>query len=340
MRQKLCKVLVTGGAGFIGSEFVRQGVKNGQDFAVVDTLTYAGDLNRLKDVEKKIRFYKVSISNKDKLEEIFKKERPKTIIHFAAETHVDRSIHQSVAPFIETNILGTQNLIDLARTYSVERFLHISTDEVYGDSQKGKFKEDTSPLKPNNPYASTKAAAELLVRAAIRTHNFPGIIVRPSNNYGPWQYPEKFVPVILLKALRNQKIPVYGQGAQIREWLYVRDCAKAINTILKKGKVGEIYNIGSYFEQNNLTTVKKILKLLNKPESLIEFVKDRPGHDFRYSVDYGKLKALGWEPQVSFQDGMKETIQWAFGHSRWMEKKLTDLECYWKKIYQKKGKSK
>ena len=331
MRSAVHKILVTGGAGFIGSEFVRQGVAKGCRIAVIDNLTYAGDLARLKSVAKGFTFHKVDVSNKTKVESVLKIERPRVIVHFAAETHVDRSI-QDARPFIESNIIGTQNLVDLARQYNVEKFLHISTDEVYGESRAGRFQENL-PLRPGNPYAATKASAELLIKAAVRTHHFPAVIVRPANNYGPWQYPEKFVPVIIIKALKNKKIPVYGRGRQIREWLHVSDCAAGIDLLSRKGVIGETYNIGSYFEQENLVTVKTILGLLGKPENLIQFVKDRPGHDFRYSVDCSKIRRLGWRPMVDFPGGINRTIHWYSEHLVWLEGKLTFLENYWKRVY-------
>ena len=334
MHKKLRKILITGGAGFIGSEFVRQGLSKGYSLVVADNLTYAGDLSRLKEALGAFTFYKIDICQFSKVASLFKKEKPDGVIHFAAETHVDRSI-QNAQPFILTNIVGTQNLIDLSRKYSVRKFLHISTDEVYGDSQNGLFKENF-PLKPNNPYSATKTAAELLVKAAIRTYDFPAVIIRPSNNYGPWQYTEKFIPVIIFKALKNERIPVYGKGRQIREWLYVRDCVEAIDLLLAKGRVGEIYNIGSYFEKDNLTTAKIILRYLNKSQSLIQFVEDRPGHDFRYSVDSQKLNELGWKPRTKFDEGIKETIQWYKDHSKWLQSKYKYLHRYWKNIYQSK----
>ncbi len=331
MRSELHKILVTGGAGFIGSEFVRQGVKKGYRIVVADKITYAGDLARLKDVRGHLALPKLDICRRDRLETLLRNEKPRTIVHFAAETHVDRSI-QDARPFIETNIIGTQNLVDLALQYNVEKFLYISTDEVYGESRSGRFHEDL-PLRPGNPYAATKAAAELLIKAAVRTHHFPALIVRPANNYGPWQYPEKFVPVIIFKALKNKRIPVYGRGRQIREWLHVSDCAAGIDLLLRKGVVGETYNIGSYFEQENLSTVKTILRLLGKSENFIQFVKDRPGHDFRYSVDCAKIRRLGWRPMVDFSAGIKQTIEWYGEHLVWLEGKLTFLENYWKNVY-------
>ena len=329
------KVLVTGGAGFIGSEFLRQGVKKKYSISVVDKITYAGDLARLWEVKGRYSFHRVDIGDFKKLELIFKKEKPSVVVHFAAETHVDRSI-QNVHPFIQANITGTQNLIDLARRYKVKKFIHISTDEVYGESKKGRFKEDSSPIHPNNPYSATKAAAELLIKAAIRTYHFPAIIIRPSNNYGPWQYPEKFIPVIILKAMQGEKIPVYGKGKQVREWLHVSDCARAIHLIIQKGKIGEVYNIGSYFEQPNIKTAKKILKLMGKESALIQFVQDRPGHDFRYSVDCRKIFQLGWKPTLNFNNGIQNTIQWYLTHYRWIEHKHAFLKTYWKKVYFRK----
>jgi len=265
---------------------------------------------------------------------LLQRERPEAIVHFAAETHVDRSIHQSALPFIETNVKGTQNLIDAARMINLKRFIHISTDEVYGQIKIGQFTEQ-SPIQPNNPYSATKAAADHLIMAATRTHGFPAIIARPSNNYGPWQYPEKLIPVIIIKALNNKPVPVYGQGQHVREWLHVSDCASAILFILEHGKTGEIYNIGSRTEKQNIDTVKKILKLLGKPESLIQFVKDRPGHDIRYSLNWDKLSDLGWRPKIGFEKGMALTVDWSQAHIKWLRSKTQFLEKYWKMVYKK-----
>ena len=334
MSKKLSKLLVTGGAGFIGSEFVRQGVQKGDRIIVVDKLTYAGDIARLAAVKNKITFHKADISNTSKIETIIKKEKPDFIIHFAAETHVDRSI-LDVNPFLKTNIIGTQNLIKTALKYKIKKFIHISTDEVYGEIKKGQFNEN-SLLTPGNPYSASKAAADLLIKAAIRTFHLPAIIVRPSNNYGPWQYPEKLIPVIILKALNDQKIPVYGDGQNVREWLYVADCAEGIFHILKKGKIGEVYNISSYEERKNLQTVKNILRLLKKSESLINFVRDRPGHDFRYSLNCNKLRKLGWKPKTKFTPGITKTVSWNKENIKWVESKLNFLQSYWRKVYKKK----
>ncbi|HOY09598.1 MAG TPA: dTDP-glucose 4,6-dehydratase [Candidatus Omnitrophota bacterium] len=331
MRKKLPKLLVTGGAGFIASTFVRKAVEKGYRVVVIDKLTYAGDLTRLRPVKNQITFYKTDIIQAQKIDDIIKKEQPSAILHFAAETHVDRSL-LDVSPFIATNIQGTATLIDCARHHRVPRFIHISTDEVYGEIPKGSFTE-SSLLHPNNPYSSTKAAADFLIHAAVRAHNFPAIIVRPSNNYGPWQYPEKLVPVVLLKALSGQKIPVYGKGLQVREWLHVSDCVEAVLLILTKGRIGENYNVGAQTTKKNIETVRTILSILGKPHSLIQFVKDRPGHDIRYSLNADKIRRLGWEPQISFEEGMKTTAAWAVDHYDWLSDKLKLLQDYWKRVY-------
>lgn len=315
MRKKLYKILVTGGAGFMGSEFVRQAVKRVSSprrrlsLIIVDKLTYAGDLRRLEEVKGKYKFYKADICNQVVMESIFKKEHPEIVVHFAASTHVDRSI-QDASPFIETNIKGTQILLDVSRKYKIKKFIHISSDEVYGEIKKDSFSED-SPLRPNSPYAASKAAADLLIKSYIRTYNFPAIIVRPCNNYGSWQYPEKLIPLAILKALRNEKIPVYGKGQNIREWLYVSDCIDAIFLILEKGKIDEIYNIGSGQEKRNIDVVKQILDILGKPQNLIEFVKDRPGHDIRYRLNSEKIrKEISWQPKIKFDSGLENTVKW------------------------------
>ncbi|MFH1519951.1 MAG: dTDP-glucose 4,6-dehydratase [Candidatus Omnitrophota bacterium] len=328
MRAKLSKILVTGGAGFIGSEFIRQIINGGGSgkeallkyrVIVVDKLTYAADLDRLNEVEDKFRFYKADICHRDKIAAILKKEKPEVIVNFAAESHVDRSIIDSDS-FIETNIKGVKTLLDLSREFAVERFIHISTDEIYGEIKKGKFCEN-SPLHPNNPYAVSKAAADLLIKAYIRIYKFPAIIIRPSNNYGPWQYPEKLIPLATLLALGNRKVPLYAKGNNIREWLYVADCVQAILGILKKGKIGEVYNVGSGQERRNIEVVRTILAMLGKPKSLIKFVKDRPGHDLRYSLNSAKIKKrLGWKAKTEFSQGIKYTIGWAIDNRSWIDK--------------------
>ena len=327
------RMLITGGAGFIGSEFVRQAVKKGHQVAVVDKLTYAGDLERLSEVRKDITFYKADISNQEFIEHIFEKENPEVVVHFAAESHVDRSLLDPY-PFISSNVLGTQVLLEVSKAKGVELFVNMSTDEVYGDlGKEGSFTEG-SPLKPNSPYSVSKASADMLGRAYYRSFGLPVVTIRASNNYGPWQYPEKFVPVIILKALRDEKIPVYGDGTNVREWLYVTDCAEGIMAAIDRGKAGEIYNIGSKEEKQNIEVAKAILKLLGKGEELIEFVKDRPGHDFRYSLDTTKAKReLGWEAKTSFDEGLKKTIEWYIEHLKWAQDKVAYLNEYWKRVY-------
>ncbi len=327
------KILVTGGAGFIGSEFIRQCVRLGQNIVLVDKLTYAADLKRLEEVEKDITFYHADINNREFVNYIFSEEKPDVIVHWAAESHVDRSIVDA-SPFIEANVKGTQVLLDVCRSYDIKKFINISTDEVYGDlGEEGQFFED-SPLSPNSPYSVSKTSADMLGRACYRTYGLPVITVRPSNNYGPWQYPEKLVPVVILKALSNRPVPVYGKGENIREWLYVSDCAGAVLKIIDAGKAGEIYNIGSSQERKNIDTVKSILHILGKSEDLIEFVKDRPGHDFRYSLNADKIKSeISWEATVKFEEGMDKTVKWYVDNMDWVEKKISYLNSLWDKVY-------
>ena len=327
------KFLITGGAGFIGSEFVRQAVKKGLETIVVDKLTYAGDLERLKEVEDKINFYRADITNREFMEHIFKTEKPDVVVHWAAESHVDRSILDA-SPFIETNVKGTQVLLDVAKEIGVNLFVNIATDEVYGElGEEGQFYEDT-PLNPNSPYSVSKASADMLGRAYYRTYGLPVITVRPSNNYGYWQYPEKLIPVVILKALNDEPVPVYGAGENVREWLFVSDCAEAVFEIIEKGKPGEIYNVGSGEERRNIDVVRSILQLLNKPEDLITFVKDRPGHDFRYSLNTEKIeRELGWKAKVKFEEGIEKTVKWYLDNLEWVNRKVEYLKDYWKKVY-------
>ncbi len=327
------RLLVTGGAGFIGSEFVRQAVKKGYDVAVIDKLTYAGDTDRLKSVQNKIRFYKADITNREFIEYIFEKEKPDVVVHWAAESHVDRSILDAT-PFIETNVKGTQVLLDTSRNANIKMFINIATDEVYGElGEEGQFYEDT-PLVPNSPYSVSKASADMLGRAYHKTYSLPVITVRPSNNYGWWQYPEKLIPVVILKALNDEPIPVYGTGQNVREWLFVSDCAEAVFEIIEKGRIGEIYNVGSGQEKRNIEVVKSILDILNKPHDLITFVKDRPGHDFRYSLNTDKIeREIGWKAKITFEEGIEKTVNWYLQNLDWVEKKLTYLKEYWNKVY-------
>lgn len=326
------KIVVTGGAGFIGSAFVRT-IANDYEITVIDKLSYAGDIKRLSAVSQKIRFHKIDICDKKATSDILKDEKPEFVVHFAAESHVDRSILDA-DPFIDTNVKGTQILLDIVRQYDVESFINIVTDEVYGGlGESGQFFEETS-LDPSSPYSASKASADMLGRAYFRTFNLPVITVRPSNNYGMWQYPEKFIPVIIFKAFRNEKIPVYGAGKNIREWLFVTDCANAIARIVEKGKAGEVYNVGSGEERTNIDLVKSILSLMNKPENLIEFVKDRAGHDFRYSLNSEKIRDdLGWKVNINFDKGIEKTIKWYLDNLGWVKEKKNILEKYWEKVY-------
>ncbi|MCM8762854.1 MAG: dTDP-glucose 4,6-dehydratase [Candidatus Omnitrophica bacterium] len=341
MRQKLPKILVTGGAGFMGSAFVRRLCGEGsrpshfsaysRDLSpiVVDKLTYAGDLARLGEIKGKYKFYRADIADENRIESIFRKEKPQIIVNFAAESHVDRSIKDPVS-FIKTNIIGTQVLLDISRKYGVSKFIHISTDEVYGDIRKGKFNED-SPLRPSSPYAASKAAADLLIKSYIRTFNFPAIIIRPCNNYGPWQYPEKLIPLSILKILRGEKVPVYARGKNIREWLYVEDCAQGILKIMEKGRIGEIYNLGSGQERENLEVIKSIFDVLHASKDAIRFMKDRPGHDIRYRLDSRKVfKEIDWKPEIKFEIGIRLTVEWCLQHKNWLLEKWKDIAPLYK----------
>jgi dTDP-glucose 4,6-dehydratase len=336
-------LLVTGGAGFIGSNFVQHMVQTHPDLLIVnlDLLTYAGNLENLVDVEgaRNYIFLKGDITDRALMTRVFRDYQIHSVVHFAAESHVDRSIQDS-SPFIRTNILGTQVLLDAAKESwekgkGEHRFLHVSTDEVYGSlGETGTFTEET-PLAPNSPYSASKAASDLLVRAFFHTHGFPGIITRCSNNYGPYQFPEKLIPLMITNAIENQPLPVYGDGLNVRDWLHVRDHCGALETVLLKGKIGEVYNIGGNNEWKNIDIVRLILQELKKPESLIKFVKDRLGHDRRYAIDAGKIKReLGWEPQYTFPKGIKETIAWYLKNAPWWKKvKSGEYLAYYEKHY-------
>jgi len=318
-------ILVTGGAGFIGSNFVQLLLGQRKDWQVVnlDLLTYAGNLENLSAIEKDPRyaFVQGDICEPADVARAFATCRtPVSVVHFAAESHVDRSI-QSGLPFVRTNVLGTQVLLDEARARKIERFVHVSTDEVYGSlGESGKFTEDT-PLAPNSPYSASKAASDLLVRAAFHTHAFPGLITRCSNNYGPYQFPEKLIPLMIANAGEDQALPVYGDGLNVRDWLYVEDHCEALLAVLERGRAGEVYNIGGNNEYPNLAIVRLILSTLQKSETLIRYVKDRPGHDRRYAIDAGKIRReLGWEPRFRFEQALPRTIQWYQANSLWLQR--------------------
>jgi len=308
------KVLITGGAGFIGCNFVRYMLKrySDEEIVVLDKLTYAGRLENLQDVMDKTTFIKGDICNKEDVEKV---KECDVIFNFAAETHVDRSIIDA-GVFVKTDVLGTYTLLEYARKHDIEKYIQISTDEVYGSIKKGSFKE-IDPLDPSSPYSASKAGADLLVKAYHRTYGLPVLITRSSNNFGPYQYPEKLIPVLILNALHNKPLTIYGKGKNIRDWIYVLDNCEAIGFVFKKGKIGEIYNIASDDERKNIEVAKLILKKFNKPESLIKFVKDRPGHDFRYSLNCEKIKKIGWRPKTNFEVGIKETIDWYKNNKCW-----------------------
>jgi dTDP-glucose 4,6-dehydratase len=309
------KVFVTGGAGFIGSNFVHYILKEHPDYEIVvlDKLTYAGRKENLQDVWDKITFLKGDITKKEDVEKAAKNSD--RIMNFAAETHVDRSIIDA-GTFVLTDVLGVYNLLETMRKFDVARFVQISTDEVYGHILKGSFKE-TDKLNPRNPYSASKAGAELLCRAYFETHGLQVIITRSSNNYGPYQHPEKLIPKTIIHALLNKPIPVYGTGENVRDWLYAEDNCEAIDLALHKGKSGEIYNIAANQELENIQVVKTILKFMDKPESLIRFVKDRPGHDLRYSLSTEKMRELGWKPETEFKVGIRKTIEWYKQNVAW-----------------------
>lgn len=314
------KILITGGAGFIGCNFVRYMLKKypDEEIVVLDKLTYAGRLENLQNVMDKIIFIKGDICNKEDVEKV---KDCDAIFNFAAETHVDRSINNA-GVFVRTDVLGTYTLLEYARRNDIEKYIQISTDEVYGSIDEGSFKE-TGLLDPSSPYSASKAGAELLVKAYYKTYGLPVLITRSSNNYGPYQYPEKLIPVLILNALHNKPLPIYGEGKNIRDWIYVLDNCEAIDLVFRKGQIGEIYNIGAGNERTNIEIANMILKGVNKTNSLIEFVKDRPGHDFRYAIDTGKIRRLGWSPKYKFEETMKETIKW-YRDNEWWWKPLIE----------------
>ena len=322
----ISKYLVTGGAGFIGSNFIHFLLKRYDDITIInfDNLTYAGNLNNLSTIEKDPRytFVKGDIRECKKVKKVFDQFGPDYVINFAAESHVDRSIlHPDI--FVRSNILGVQNLLQVSLQHGVTRFLQISTDEVYGSLGKtGKFYE-TTPLDPRSPYSASKASADLLTQAYLSTFNLPVNITRSSNNYGLYQFPEKLIPLTILNCLNGKKIPVYGDGLNVRDWIHVLDHARALDMLLQKGVVGEVYNIGVDNERSNIEITKMILKILGKPESLMEYVADRPGHDRRYAIDASKIAKLGWTPiytKEKFEQGLNETVQWYKDNTAWVEK--------------------
>jgi len=315
-------ILVTGGCGFIGANFVRWMLGTDASLRItnLDKLTYAGNLENLKEIENDPRygFVRGDIADPAVVDQLIAEGRFHAVVNFAAESHVDRSILDST-PFITTNVMGTQVLLDACRRHRVPRYLQVSTDEVYGSlGDEGFFTEET-PLAPNSPYSASKASADMLVRAAVHTFGFPAIITRCSNNYGPYQFPEKLIPLFISNALQGQSLPVYGQGTNVRDWIHVLDHCRGIEAALRKGQAGEVYNFGGESELRNIDLTKRLLKALGKPESLIRYVEDRPGHDQRYAIDCTKAKReLGWTPQYRFEDGLAETINWYQENADWI----------------------
>ena len=335
------KILVTGGAGFIGSNFIfYQLEKHPEDSILcVDKLTYAGNLSTLAPVMEHPHFHfvKADICDRAAMDELFNRERPEVVVNFAAESHVDRSI-EDPGIFLQTNIMGTAVLMDAARKYGVTRFHQVSTDEVYGDlplDQPELFFTEETPIHTSSPYSSSKASADLLALAYYRTYGLPVTLSRCSNNYGPYQFPEKLIPLMIANALNDKPLPVYGEGLNVRDWLYVEDHCKAIDLILRSGKVGEAYNIGGHNEMRNIDIVKIICEKLGKPESLITYVTDRKGHDMRYAIDPAKIHAeLGWLPETKFADGIEKTIQWYLDNRSWWEAIVSgEYRDYYERMY-------
>ncbi len=336
------KLLVTGGAGFIGSNFIYllQEIRPDWRVVCVDALTYAANIHTLRDAMENpnFTFYREDIRNRNGIFEIFEREHPDIVVNFAAESHVDRSI-ENPAIFLETNILGTAVMMDACRHFGVQRFHQVGTDEVYGDLPLDRpdlfFHEDT-PIHSSSPYSTSKASADLLALAYYRTYDLPVTVSRCSNNYGPYQFPEKLIPLMINNARRDQPLPVYGQGLNVRDWLYVRDHCLGILAVLEKGRVGEVYNLGGHNERANIDVVRIILRELGKPESLIHYVADRKGHDQRYAIDPSKANAeLGWQPTTMFEDGIRRTIQWYANHTDWLDECTSgEYRTYYEKMYQ------
>ena len=335
------KILVTGGAGFIGANFVYYMLKKHPDYDIVciDALTYAGNLETLEDALKnpKFKFVKGDITDRKLVFELFENEKFDIVVNFAAESHVDRSI-ENPEVFLQTNILGTQVMMDACRKYGNIRYHQVSTDEVYGDlplDRPDLFFTEETPIHTSSPYSASKAGADLLVMAYYRTYGLPVTISRCSNNYGPYHFPEKLIPLMIANALNDKPLPVYGEGINIRDWLYVEDHCKAIDLIIHNGKLGEVYNIGGHNEKTNIYIVKKILEILGKQESLITFVTDRKGHDLRYAIDPTKIKnELGWEPDTMFDDGIVKTVNWYLENRDWWENIISgEYQNYYNKMY-------
>ena len=332
------KILVTGGAGFIGSSFIRYALETRKGIEIVnfDLLTYAGNLGNLAELanDSRYQFVRGDIAENSHVEKAFRKHRPDVVVNFAAETHVDRSIENS-APFVRANVEGTRCLLDQARAHKVSRFIQISTDEVYGSlGSTGSFRED-SPLDPSSPYSASKAAADLMALSYFRTYRLPCVVTRCSNNYGPYQFPEKLIPVLITNAMEDRPLPIYGDGLNVREWIFADEHSRAVLTALDRGVPGEVYNIGSGYEKTNIDVVREVLRLLGKPESLIHYVKDRPGHDRRYAIDCSKIRnEWNWQPRIDFSTGLASTIDWYRKHQDWIrEIKDASYLSYYDRMY-------
>ncbi len=335
------KIIVTGGAGFIGSNFIYYMLRKYNDYSIIclDALTYAGNLETLADAmrDPRFRFVKGDIADRKAVYELFEQEQPDVVVNFAAESHVDRSI-ENPGLFLQTNIVGTGVLLDACRKYGIKRYHQVSTDEVYGDlplDRPDLFFTEETPIHTSSPYSSSKAAADLLVLSYYRTFKVPVTISRCSNNYGPYHFPEKLIPLMIANAMYNKPLPVYGKGENIRDWLYVEDHCSAIDLIIHNGREGETYNVGGHNERTNLEVVKTILRELNKPESLISFVSDRPGHDLRYAIDPSKIhRELGWLPETAFDEGIKRTIEWYLDNKPWWEHIINgEYKDYYDRMY-------
>lgn len=318
------RILVTGGCGFIGSTFIRLQLAHyaAQEVVNLDKLTYAGNLENLADVsaDPRYRFVRGCIADAPFVGELIENGRFDAVINFAAESHVDRSLQDS-GPFVQTNVVGTQVLLDACRKHNVPRYVQVSTDEVYGSLGATGFFTEETPLAPNSPYSASKSASDLLVRAYCHSFGFPGLITRCSNNYGPYQFPEKLIPLFISNALRDEALPVYGNGTNIRDWIHVEDHCRGIDAALRRGRAGEVYNFGGREEKTNLQITHLLLNLLHKPESLIRYVTDRPGHDLRYAIDCTKAETeLGWKPQIPFSIGLRDTIDWYIKHADWVQR--------------------
>ena len=334
-------ILVTGGAGFIGSNFIYYMLKKHPAYRIVciDALTYAGNLETLEKAMENpnFRFFKGDITDRKAVYALFEEEKFDAVVNFAAESHVDRSIEEPEV-FLKTNILGTQVLLDASRKYGNIRYHQVSTDEVYGDlplDRPDLFFTEETPIHTSSPYSASKASADLLVMAYYRTYGLPVTISRCSNNYGPYHFPEKLIPLMLINALEGKTLPVYGEGLNVRDWLYVEDHCKAIDLILHKGRIGEVYNVGGHNEKSNIEVVKTLLRILGKDESLIRYVKDRPGHDMRYAIDPTKIQnELGWEPETSFNDGLRKTVNWYLANTEWWQNIINgEYMNYYEKMY-------